>query len=735
MKSSLSPKNILFSSLLVTIFFSNLISQSRHLVWQDNFNGSTVDEEKWDFETGPTNDNIHYYTTREENVQIVDSVLKINALEESYMGFNYTSGLIKTKIGWKYGRLEARIKLPATNGFVPAFWMLPVDNMFGWWPKSGEIDIMEHPTNQISNIYGSIHTETYNNFGGSGNEGDSIIVADAETEFHIYAIEWSASRIDFFVDGNVYYSFINDDGGSATWPFDKPFYIILNLAVGGAWVGAPDMFTIFPATMEVDYVRVYQDLAEISIYGEDFLPSLSREQFYNIPAINDVTYAWQVPGNAVISGIDDGDQLALDWGYFGGDIIAQVSGDSGSHTLYYPVNISDNILKNPGFEKGVKYWNGNIGFPALASFDLDAENVHSGHNALRFDVLSLGSNPWDIQLSQQDLQLVSGQQYILRFWAKSVIAGGNINVVIINSSFFIYHSESFELTNDWQEYEIVYTAINTDEVAINIDMGIGTDTFYLDDFLFTTPELLALNQIKNGDFFNATDNWDISALSGAQLTDTVINGEFKAIIANGGDNLWDIHIGQSPLLIENGLQYQVSFDAYAESPRTIVPLVGLNSDPWTVYSGARVITLSTEKQNHSFSFIMNSPTDQAARFGFDIGGTTANLFIDNIRVSSGDLPVAIAKSPIPGSYELFQNFPNPFNPKTTIVYYLPQQTDVKLKIYNNIGQLVSTLLSNRLSAGFHNTEWDASDFASGVYFYKIITSSGFTETKKLLLLK
>ena len=111
-----------------------LHAQNRVLVWADEFNDS-IDFSVWDFDIGPTNDNIHYYTNRPENMQVIDSVLNIIALEETYMGYNYSSALLKTKINWKYGRVEARINLPETKGFVPAFWMLPIENSYGWWSR------------------------------------------------------------------------------------------------------------------------------------------------------------------------------------------------------------------------------------------------------------------------------------------------------------------------------------------------------------------------------------------------------------------------------------------------------------------------------------------------------------------------------------------------------------------------------------------------------------------------
>jgi len=156
----------------ITLFFVGttlgLNAQDLQLVWADEFDGSELDNSVWQFESGPSNDNVHFYTNREENISLANGKLRIIALRESYQGYEYTSAHIRTEgqKGWRYGRMEASIKLPGSPGFVPAFWMLPVDMLYGWWPRSGEIDIMEHPTNEVTKIYGTVHTDYYNLFDG-----------------------------------------------------------------------------------------------------------------------------------------------------------------------------------------------------------------------------------------------------------------------------------------------------------------------------------------------------------------------------------------------------------------------------------------------------------------------------------------------------------------------------------------------------------------------------------------
>ena len=354
-------------------------AQNRQLVWSDEFDGTTIDRSIWSFDSGPANDNIHYFTDRLENARVEDGRLHIIAAREPYQGYEYTSALLKTSrsVYWRYGRIEASIKLPATYGLVPAFWMLPEDNTYGWWPESGEIDIMEHPTNEISRIYGTAHTGAYNWFTGSQPRGSSIQVWDAHTAFHVYAVEWTPESIEFYVDEQKYYTFYKFGSEPETWPFDEPFYLILSMAVGGGWVGEPYAAGVFPAVMEVDYVRVYQDMNDVAICGADFVTEYSQAVPYRVPSIGGARISWSVPEDAQIVSGQGTDQIAVDWGAVGGEVIADVVIRGGSYTFDLPVTVSPNYIKNGSFEKGVKYWHKTGPFPAEADF------------ILTFDILAL----------------------------------------------------------------------------------------------------------------------------------------------------------------------------------------------------------------------------------------------------------------------------------------------------------------------------------------------------------
>jgi beta-glucanase (GH16 family) len=631
---------IVCGTLLLFIPSSGANAQDWQVVWGDEFDEPAIDRSKWTFDTGPINDTVHYFTDRSVNARVEDGKLHIIAQKESYEGFEYTAALLKTShaASWRYGRVEARIKLPGTNGFVPAFWMLPADDLYGWWPWGGEIDILEHPTNQVDRIYGTVHTGAYNSFTGSSPRGSHIRIHDAESAFHLYAIEWTADRMDFYVDEQMYFSFHNDHQGFATWPFDQPFYLILSMGVGGGWVGNPDATSVFPAVMEVDYVRVYQRVSDVTMQGADFVLAGSTGSIYSVPAIDGASYAWSVPGDALPASDPHRHYLAVDWGELSGEVVADIVTPHGVATVTYPVKVSSNVLKNAGFEKGVKYWSKTGPYPAQADFTLSAQEVHDGHHSLYVDVRTPGIHAWDAQLSQRGIHLDAGQPYHASFWAKTTQGSSDISAAVIHATdYTLYAVKTLTLGPQWEQYHFDFTAPADVNASFNLDLGGHTGQYFFDSFVLTTPQPSGWNQIINGDFFEGDAAWILNTWSTAQATGSVEQGEYAVDIHQGGNNAWDVHLGQTGLLIEKGKKYTVSFDAYAAVPRQISALVSKNTEPWTVYSGNQSIALTTSRQTYTYTFTMNQPTDPQARLGFDIGASSINVYFDNVllKPSSG----------------------------------------------------------------------------------------------------
>jgi len=252
-----------------------VVSQNRaqwKLVWSDEFNGaqgSAPDPSKWKFDIGGrgwgTNE-VEYDTSRAANAHLSGGNLVIQARRESYTGLDhvtrdFTSARLKTQglFEQAYGRFEARIKIPRGQGLWPAFWLLGGDYEKTGWPACGEIDIMENLGNEPSTIHGTVHGPGYS--GGHGLTSQYVLPNGAAfaDDFHLFSVEWERAAIRFYVDGVLYKTVTPAQLPAGTqWVFNHPFFIILDLAIGGDWPGPPDATTVFPQAMLVDYVRVYR---------------------------------------------------------------------------------------------------------------------------------------------------------------------------------------------------------------------------------------------------------------------------------------------------------------------------------------------------------------------------------------------------------------------------------------------------------------------------------------------
>jgi beta-glucanase (GH16 family) len=231
------------------------------LVWHDEFDGDVIDRSNWTFDIGAGgwgNGEAQYYTDRPENAYIEDGMLVIEARQERFEDSYYTSARLKSEglQEFQYGRLEARLRVPAGRGLWPAFWMLGSNFRTVGWPDSGEIDIMEYIGREPDLIFGTIHGPGYSGaLGLSKWNRQDFNIAD---DFHTYAIEWDENQITWFFDDEAYSTYTREDVGDRDWPFDQPFFFILNLALGGQLPGPIGLDTEFPARYLVDYVRVYQ---------------------------------------------------------------------------------------------------------------------------------------------------------------------------------------------------------------------------------------------------------------------------------------------------------------------------------------------------------------------------------------------------------------------------------------------------------------------------------------------
>jgi beta-glucanase (GH16 family) len=274
-------RSSLCALVLLVVFFASFETARAEwkLAWSDEFDSNAINTKNWQFDIGNGNGGwgnreLEYYTSRPENAFVSDGLLHIAARMESYNGFHFTSAKLKSahRFSKTFGRFEFRAKLPYGQGYWPALWMMPEKSTYGGWPASGEIDVVENRGSNATTVLGTIH------FGGlyphhDQSHGPAFHFPDGDsvTNFHVYALEWTTNSIRWSVDNHLY------ETQSSWWsssnrtntairnpypaPFDQPFYIIMNLAVGGKFGGDPDATTIFPGEMQVDYVRAYDWVA------------------------------------------------------------------------------------------------------------------------------------------------------------------------------------------------------------------------------------------------------------------------------------------------------------------------------------------------------------------------------------------------------------------------------------------------------------------------------------------
>lgn len=348
MKIKLTMKliiNIFLGLFLIGSSSNNLLAQNcLKLIWADEFNGTNLDNAKWNYDIGNGcpdlcgwgNNEQQYYSNATDNVKVEDGVLKITAKEDTLGGLSYSSGKIhsQNKGDFRYGRIEARMKLPETQSIWSAFWLLPTESTYGVWPRSGEIDIMELLGHEPNKVHGTIHTGLPWRFTGDNYTlPEPISFADS---FHVFALEWGVDTIRWFVDDILYHE-INSNAIGPWAPFQEDFYLILNVAVGGNWPGFPDATTILPQTMEVDYVRVYNTPDRFQILGEQPVIGATGHEYHTFD-VADANYSWTVPDGATITDGQGTANITVDWGCSTGAIQLALQTDCDTVFLAYAVD-------------------------------------------------------------------------------------------------------------------------------------------------------------------------------------------------------------------------------------------------------------------------------------------------------------------------------------------------------------------------------------------------------------
>ena len=353
MRTKINRLLILILPLCIWIF-PNLHVHSQpnnfRLVWNDEFETDSIpDASKWGYDLGGGgwgNQELQYYTNRPENAKVDSGKLIITALKENYSGMNYTSARLVTrqKGDWLYGRIEVNAKLPAGRGTWPAIWMLPTDWEYGGWPASGELDIMEHVGYDMGNVHATIHTAAYNGALGT-QKGNGIYISDVAEAFHTYAMEWSEDTIQFYADEVKYFTYINNHTNYTTWPFNKRFHLLLNIAIGGTWGGLQGVDDeIFPQTLEIDYVRVYEIFRWQSIHGPTKVDPFQENISFRINNFEGAVYTWTFPEGITLKNGQGTGAVTVDWN----DQPGTVQVDQVYEEYSYTSTLDVGIIEQPG---------------------------------------------------------------------------------------------------------------------------------------------------------------------------------------------------------------------------------------------------------------------------------------------------------------------------------------------------------------------------------------------------
>ena len=712
-------KSIYFIFLILFFISEMLFSQNYKLVWADEFDGTLLDQTAWTRETGGGgwgNNELEYYTNREENSFVKDGLLTIKAQEEIFGNRSYTSARLKTqgKKFFKYGKIEARIKLPYSQGIWPAFWLLGENISSVSWPACGEIDILEmiggsSGANSDKKIYGTAHWDQngHAQYGGSYSLTSGIFADD----FHTFAIVWDPQKITWYVDDKAYVSI--DITSKELNAFQKNFFIILNLAVGGNWPGNPTSATVFPQTMQVDYVRVYQDISEqpeINIIDPinnsviepgsnltintdvKFDGNITRVDFFQDQVkIGETFYEpYQINVLNAAAGCYKVHAVAYtDKGYFSQSNIVSIK--VGSDCVEAPYKINPTAI--PGI---IEAENFNIGGQGTAYSDNDAANT-GGKYRINEGV---------------DIEECSDEN-------------GGYNVGWLETNEWINYLVDVK-KNGYYNFEVRAASNNSSGGSFHIEF----------------------------DGVNKTGTINVPNTGGWQTWTTIPSDSFQL---NAG-------IKTMKFVFESGNININKFEVYQPNTAAQIDLLSPDGgENWIAGSiqeirwnslkvGDIKIGLSTNNGS-TWSFISGSTTSEFGVYRWKVSDTPSNNCLIQI-VSSNDYGIsdisnkkfsivntteARENNNVIDNFSLSQNYPNPFNPTTKIKYSIPSlnmkhAATVKLTIFNVLGNEIETLVNETKSSGEYEVNFNAGNLPSGVYYYRL-QAGDFSQTKKLVLLK
>ncbi|MBL7111208.1 MAG: family 16 glycosylhydrolase [Bacteroidales bacterium] len=720
----------------------NSLAQCTELIWADEFNGPAVDSLKWSLhvdDKGGGNAELQYYTDREENIKIVDSVLVITARKEQYLTREYTSAKLdsKNKGDWKFGRYEARIKLPEGQGMWPAFWMMPAESKYGPWPNSGEIDIMEMVGHEPSTVLGTLHhgpPQQYTN--GSYN----LPTGKFSDDFHVFALEWGPDSIIWEVDDSVY-SMKNADSVANWNVFQERFYLILNLAVGGNWPGSPDETTVFPQTMEVDYVRVYGDPAaqRINPIGKE-LPNASGFE-YSYSDIPGATFNWTVPDDASIIEGQGTHSIKVDLGCIEDTVSLEVIGTCGTYMIKHPVEFSS---------------------PFIAGDTL----VYVQSDSLLFTVADLINTTYEWTIPD-DVTILSGlgNDSLYVNWGCSE---DQVSVTIVNDCFSLDTSLMVQIetpvltgaesvlenatgknyfltelpgenTYTWQvpEDAVISSGQSTNSITVDFGLVEGNVTVEVTNTCGTNSYGLPVS-IGNTIVYCTFEGSNLEFLPFASTDFEKISNPFKSIINPSeyvgktfkSTTTWAGIYADLGDWIDFSKNNTFKLKVYGpKTGQVLFKIEEAENQPVFMEIPAE-LTKVEEWEELSFDFTdAESGTYNRITLFFDFGSSDTNhYYFDDIKLvytepvsnnSVGESPFSVSIFPNPAKEKLYVNFHGVLNGAVTF------------ELYNGSGILVKSV-DAVIRGGNQTCTLETGDLPGGVYFIKVHNRDGYQVEKFLI---
>ncbi|TDL32009.1 glycosyl hydrolase family protein [Jeotgalibacillus sp. S-D1] len=635
------------------------------LEWNDEFDGTELDESKWNYDTGYYlnddpgtwgwgNNELQHYTDSEENVFVEDGKLTIKSFEDPKTFPQdpervapYSSGKITTedKFKFKYGRVDFSAKLPAVSGAWPALWMLPNDEVYGSWASSGEIDVMEARGRVPGTTSGALHfggewpQNTYLSGEQNFEDGGRI-----DTDYHVYSLIWEEDAISWYVDGKFFYRVTKEEWFSAAVqdnpyaPFDQDFYLIMNLAMGGWFDGgvepAPEDF---PVSMQVDYVRVYSDPeteeeVEIPVTGVEINKSevelTAKGQTSKLSAAiapsnaTNKKVTWSSSDNSVATVSTSGVVTAVANGT--ADITVTTEDGNKVDTAKVIVDIIPKLpldqlfpLKNGSFSQELSEWSA-WSWKDKDDFidEIEVKNGKAEISIPAFDKSGEGAEKWAVQFKQTDLQLYKDKEYLVSFDASSTIPR-DMELVIQNSEMKRVFEKEISLTEESQRYTYSFKASAEEAVELNFLLGKYADSekhgVTIDNVVLEMKHP-AENKIKNPSFKDGNASWALWSDVGA--TSKIEGEKNKITIPSLGNEFWSIQFSQLGLALEESKSYRLVVDLSSSIGRKIDAIV--ESADYDKYLWEKV-EINEELNTYAIEFTHEKKTDPAAKLVLALG--------------------------------------------------------------------------------------------------------------------